>query len=69
MSLRQLKGHILHESRELGFPNRAVYTDATLSGAMYFVSPLSLPYVLDELVPQLEAALDGRAPRRIASGG
>jgi iron complex transport system substrate-binding protein len=48
--------------------NRAVYTDATLSGAMYFVSPLSLPYVLDKLVPQLEAALDGRAPRSIASG-
>jgi len=48
--------------------NRAVYTDATLSGAMYFVSPLSLPYVLDKLVPQLDAALDGRAPRSIASG-
>jgi iron complex transport system substrate-binding protein len=49
--------------------SRAVYTDATLSGAMYFVSPLSLPYVLDKLVPQLEAALDGRAPRRIAASG
>jgi iron complex transport system substrate-binding protein len=47
--------------------NRAVYTDATLSGAMYFVSPLSLPYVLERLVPQLDAALDGRAPRRIVS--
>jgi hypothetical protein len=34
---------------------------------MYFVSPLSLPYVLDELVPQLEAALDGRPPRSIAA--
>jgi iron complex transport system substrate-binding protein len=43
--------------------------DATLSGAMYFVSPLSLPYVLDKLVPQLEAALDGRSPRRIAASG
>jgi iron complex transport system substrate-binding protein len=49
--------------------NRAVYTDATLSGAMYFVSPLSLPYVLDKLLPQLDAALDGRAPRRIALSG
>jgi hypothetical protein len=65
VSLRQLKGHILHESRELGFPNRAVYTDATLSGAMYFVTPLNLPYVLKRLVPQLEAAIDGRAPRRM----
>jgi iron complex transport system substrate-binding protein len=49
--------------------NRAVYTDATLSGAMYFVSPLSLSYVLEHLVPQLDAALDGRAPRRMLSTG
>ena len=40
-----------------------------LSGAMYFVGPLSLPYVLEQLVPQLEAAVAGRAPRRIASSG
>jgi iron complex transport system substrate-binding protein len=49
--------------------NRAVYTDATLTGAMYFVSPLSLPYVLERLVPQLEAAVAGRAPRRIVASG
>ncbi|MGZ8649263.1 MAG: hypothetical protein ACXW08_11655 [Solirubrobacteraceae bacterium] len=42
---------------------RAVYTDATLTGAMYFISPLSLPYVLDRLTPQLEAALAGKAPQ------
>lgn len=45
--------------------NRAVYTDATLAGAIYFISPLSLPYVLEHLTPQLEAAVDGRAPRRM----
>jgi iron complex transport system substrate-binding protein len=45
--------------------NRAVYTDATLAGALYFISPLSLPYVLEHLTPQLEAAVDGRAPRRM----
>jgi iron complex transport system substrate-binding protein len=45
--------------------NRAVYTDATLAGALYFISPLSLPYVLEQLTPQLEAAVDGRAPRRM----
>ena len=33
---------------------RSVYTDGTLAGAIYFISPLSLPYVLDRLVPQLE---------------
>jgi iron complex transport system substrate-binding protein len=44
---------------------RSVYTDGTLAGAIYFMSPLSLPYVLDRLAPQLEAAADGRAPQRM----
>jgi iron complex transport system substrate-binding protein len=44
---------------------RAVYTDATLAGAIYFISPLSLPYVLDRLTPQLEAAVEGSAPQRM----
>ena len=45
--------------------NRAVYTDGTLAGAIYFVSPLSLPYVLERLTPQLEAAVAGEAPQRV----
>ena len=45
--------------------HRSVYTDATLAGAIYFISPLSLPYVLERLTPQLEAALEGRAPQRM----
>jgi iron complex transport system substrate-binding protein len=45
--------------------HRAVYTDATLAGALYFISPLSLPYVLERLTPQLEAAVEGRAPQRV----
>ncbi len=45
--------------------HRSVYTDATLAGALYFISPLSLPYALDRLTPQLEAALEGRAPQRM----
>ncbi len=45
--------------------NRAVYTDPVLSGAMYFISPLSLPYVLDRLAPQLAKAVAGKQPRRI----
>jgi iron complex transport system substrate-binding protein len=44
---------------------RAVYTDGTLAGAIYFISPLSLPYVLERLVPQLEAAVAGEAPQRV----
>ncbi|WP_354702225.1 hypothetical protein DSM112329_02580 [Paraconexibacter sp. AEG42_29] len=45
--------------------NRSVYTDGTLAGAIYFISPLSLPYVLERLPDQLSAALAGKAPRRI----
>ena len=48
--------------------NRAVYTDATLAGAMYFISPLSLPYTLEHLTPQLEAAVRGKAPRKVLGG-
>ena len=42
-----------------------MFTDGVLAGAIYFISPLSLPYVLDRLTPQLEAAVAGKAPRRI----
>jgi iron complex transport system substrate-binding protein len=45
--------------------NRAVYTDGTLAGALYFISPLSLPYVLERLTPQLKAAVAGEAPQRV----
>lgn len=45
--------------------HRAVYTDATLAGAIYFMTPLSLPYALERLAPQIEAAIEGRAPQRI----
>jgi iron complex transport system substrate-binding protein len=45
--------------------HRAVYTDATLAGALYFISPLSLPYVLERLTPQLKAAVAGRAPQKV----
>jgi iron complex transport system substrate-binding protein len=45
--------------------NRAVYTDGTLAGAAYFMTPLSFPYVLEHLVPQLEAAVAGKAPRKV----
>jgi len=44
---------------------RSVYTDGTLAGAMYFISPLSLPYVLEHLTPQLEAAVAGEAPQKM----
>jgi iron complex transport system substrate-binding protein len=33
----------------------------------YFISPLSLPYVLERLTPQLEAAVAGKAPRKVVT--
>jgi iron complex transport system substrate-binding protein len=54
-SLNAVKGH------------HTLFTDGTLSGAMYFMTPLSLPYVLDHLTPQLAAAVAGKAPRRMVS--
>ncbi|WP_205474297.1 iron-siderophore ABC transporter substrate-binding protein [Nocardioides sp. SYSU D00038] len=41
---------------------RAVYTDDVLAGAIYFLTPLSIEYVLDELTPLLEKATAGEAP-------
>lgn len=38
---------------------REVFTDVELTGAFSFNSPLSLPFVIDQLVPMLAAAVDG----------
>lgn len=46
---------------------RSVYTDGILAGAIYFTTPLSLPYVLDRLPALLADAIDGGAPRSISS--
>lgn len=46
---------------------RAVYTDEVLAGAIYFLTPLSLEYVLEELTPMLEQATAGTAPRAYPS--
>jgi iron complex transport system substrate-binding protein len=43
--------------------NRAVYTDAELAGAIYFLTPLSQKHVLEQLLPRLESAVAGEAPR------
>ena len=46
---------------------RLVFTDELTAGAIYFTSPLSLPMVLDELVPALASTLAGDGPAQITS--
>jgi iron complex transport system substrate-binding protein len=40
----------------------AVYTDATLSGAIYFQTPLAMQYVLEKITPGLADAVAGTSP-------
>jgi iron complex transport system substrate-binding protein len=49
--------------------HHTVFTDATLSGAMYFETPLSLPYVAQRLTPLLAEAVAGKAPWAMAQTG
>ncbi|KQQ01580.1 MULTISPECIES: ABC transporter substrate-binding protein [unclassified Rathayibacter] len=43
----------------------AVFTDPELAGAIYFLTPLSQKYVLDQLTPRLVDAVAGEAPQSI----
>ena len=49
----------LRQSLAFATEGREVFTDFEVSGAFSFSSPLSIPYLLDELVPKLAAAVDG----------
>lgn len=42
-----------------------VFTDGVTAGAIYFTSPLSLPFVLEQLVPALASTLAGDGPAEI----
>jgi iron complex transport system substrate-binding protein len=44
---------------------RLVFTDGLTAGAIYFTSILSLPYVLEHLVPALASTLAGNGPATI----
>lgn len=43
----------------------AVFTDGELAGAIYFLTPLSQKYVLEQLVPRLVDAVAGTAPQSV----
>jgi len=49
----------LYQQLDVAKQGRAIFLDQQLSGAASFSSVLSLPYLLEELVPQLADATDG----------
>lgn len=56
-----LGGDALYRSIDVVSQGREVFVQDTepLSDAVSFVTPLSIPFVLDELVPRLGSAVDG----------
>ena len=44
---------------------KLVFTDGVTAGAIYFTSPLSLPFVLEHLVPALASTIAGEGPATI----
>jgi iron complex transport system substrate-binding protein len=57
-----LEAEPVYASLEEVQAGRLVFTDGLTAGAIYFASPLSLPYVLDRLVPALAGTLSGSGP-------
>lgn len=54
-----IENDALYQQLDVARQQRAVFLDQELSGAASFSSVLSLPFLLDRLVPQLAAALEG----------
>ena len=46
-----------------------MFTDGVTAGAIYFTSPLSLPFVLEHLVPALASTIAGNGPATIEADG
>ena len=44
---------------------KLVFTDGVTAGAIYFASPLSRPFVLEQLVPAFASTLAGEGPTTI----
>ncbi|MEM7331122.1 MAG: iron-siderophore ABC transporter substrate-binding protein [Chloroflexota bacterium] len=57
--IRQIQRQALRGSLDAAQEGRELFLGKLLGGAFSFSSPLSLPYLLDELVPMLEVAADG----------
>jgi iron complex transport system substrate-binding protein len=63
-----LEAEPLYQALEEVQDGRLVFTDGLTAGAIYFTSPLSLPFVLEHLVPALASTLAGEGPATIDAG-
>jgi iron complex transport system substrate-binding protein len=62
-----LEGEPLFRDLEEVEAGRLVYTDGITAGAIYFTSVLSLPHVVEHLVPALAETLAGNGPSEVQS--
>lgn len=53
----------VYQQTRLARENRAIWADPELTGALNFMSPLSIPYALERLVPLVHIALVGISER------
>jgi iron complex transport system substrate-binding protein len=56
--IEQIRSNPLREQLAAAKDGREIFLGQLEAGAFSFASPLSIPYFLEQLVPQLEAALD-----------
>jgi iron complex transport system substrate-binding protein len=62
-----LEAEPLYNSLQAVQDGKLVFTDGVTAGAIYFTSPLSLPFVLEQLVPAFASTLAGDGPANIDS--
>lgn len=54
----QIRNHPLHDGLQVAAEGAEIFWSVETGAAAGFSSPLSLPYLLDRFVPQIEAAID-----------
>lgn len=63
----RIRSHPLHDGLRAVQEGREIFWSELQGGAAGFSSPLSLPFLLENFVPQLEAAMDGDPTTEIPS--
>lgn len=64
----RIRTHPLHDGLGVAREGREIFLSVEQGAAAGFSSPLSLPYLLDSFVPQVEAAMDGDPATEVPTG-